>query len=381
MQHWHEPLTPEVASDALEQFEQNFEMATHISVEFIELYPETMRKHVETVTAGFRQREATKMPRGTPFTCEQLVELDDSLRGLISDFVGVLEAHTGCTSPAEELIWGLVLQHGMGIGITPDSLRRDLEEFTGNFESAIDNARRMVRRYPIEVLGKDCGYEPDQITALKAGHDRDQQQEAFELQTAREGLRRYPSLLVKAKMPEPWRSVIGSHSTKPPQRRNSGVAMTKNESRNWGATPTGYITRGTRNRFDFSGLSDYGYERIFVISCFPCSSHIRGMIAQNFARIDYLLDLALESLRQLIRIFEVKEVFPNGIFQRLVPQGKQRPIDIREASLEVEDVVEVEIMRQRGVERPPLVPEFRFNSRLFRSCGDLRLGYRRTRLP
>jgi hypothetical protein len=148
------------------------------------------------------------MPQRTPLTCEQLVELDEHSRGLISDFVGVLEAHSGCTSPIEELIWGLVLGHAMGVAITPESLRDDVQTFADNFERAIEDARRLVRRYPIQILGKDCGYEPDQIKALKEGHDGDLLQEAFELETAREGFRKYPSLVASAKMPEPWRAAL-----------------------------------------------------------------------------------------------------------------------------------------------------------------------------
>jgi hypothetical protein len=66
----------------------------------------------------------------------------------------------------------------------------------------------MVRRYPMQVLGKDCGYEHDQIKYLKEDNDGDDEQEAFELQTARIALRRYPSILVCTKMPEPWRSAL-----------------------------------------------------------------------------------------------------------------------------------------------------------------------------
>ncbi len=143
-----------------------------------------------------------------PFTCEQLLELNETHRKYISDFAAVLETFTGCTSPAEELITTLVAAQAQGVSITPASLKGDVETFVENFEDAIEIARRMVRRYPIEVLGKGCGYEPDQIKALKEGHSGDVQEEAFELKAARDGLRRYPSLLVSAKMPEPWRSAL-----------------------------------------------------------------------------------------------------------------------------------------------------------------------------
>jgi hypothetical protein len=93
-------------------------------------------------------------------------------------------------------------------GITPDLLKDEVEELADDFERAIEVAKALVRKYPAEVLGVDCGYLNDQIAVLKEGHRGDEQQEALDLETAREGLRKYPSLLVTAKVPEPWRAVL-----------------------------------------------------------------------------------------------------------------------------------------------------------------------------
>jgi hypothetical protein len=167
----------------------------------------------EVSVQGAAPKKKTTTPTSQQSTaqrlCARLVELDETSIKCVSDFIGVLDNWTGSSSPAEQLLWDLVQQHSAGIiPITPESLQGDLKEFTENFELAIENARRLVRRYPIEILGNDCGYEPDQIAALQEGRRGDEQQEAITLEEAREALRKYPSLLVTAKVPEPWRSVI-----------------------------------------------------------------------------------------------------------------------------------------------------------------------------
>ena len=67
---------------------------------------------------------------------------------------------------------------------------------------------------------------------------------------------------------------------------------------------------------------------------------------------------ALEFRREFVRIFEVEEVLPRGLFETQSPQVEQRLIDIDESPLAVEDVGEVGDVREGGFEQahPPLQP-------------------------
>ena len=88
------------------------------------------------------------MPQRTPFTCEQLLELDETNREYLSEFAAVLGAFTGCTSPAEALIINLVSRQADddSCGITPESLKHATEEFATDFELGNSLLRDISRR-------------------------------------------------------------------------------------------------------------------------------------------------------------------------------------------------------------------------------------------
>lgn len=64
----------------------------------------------------------------------------------LSGFLGILEQHSGCTSPAEEFIIHLVLIHTME-GLRPDMVEHSLEEFRENFDSMLKESGQFHRRY------------------------------------------------------------------------------------------------------------------------------------------------------------------------------------------------------------------------------------------
>jgi hypothetical protein len=53
------------------------------------------------------------------------------------------------------------------------------------------------------------------------------------------------------------------------------------------------------------------------------------------------LNLPLELRREFVRVPEVEEVLPYGLAERQPPQVEQRPVDVDEPPLAVEDVGEV----------------------------------------
>src|ERR1039457_6822693 len=66
----------------------------------------------------------------------------------ISDLnADIVDAETGCNTPAEEFITGLVDQH-YSDGLTPEDVSQDMEQFRENFDSMVRDAKRIVARYP-----------------------------------------------------------------------------------------------------------------------------------------------------------------------------------------------------------------------------------------
>ncbi|MDP9054622.1 MAG: hypothetical protein M3N93_10025 [Acidobacteriota bacterium] len=143
-----------------------------------------------------------------PLTCEQLVALSETDRIYMAEFATILENFSGCTSPAEEFIVNLVSAHAYGNFLTPDDASDELKDFRRSFDTAIAAARDLLQKHPGEVIGADrCGGWNAQVAVLKAD-ERDEQQEAFQLEMARRAIRKYPSLLLADEMPQPWKGIM-----------------------------------------------------------------------------------------------------------------------------------------------------------------------------
>ncbi len=83
---------------------------------------------------------------------------DDDLR---ETFERVLREHQGIQTPAEELIYALVMKYRWLNGsITPDLVDKLAAEFKMNFDDLIEEARRTLGLYPELVAGpKDSAEE------------------------------------------------------------------------------------------------------------------------------------------------------------------------------------------------------------------------------
>ena len=65
----------------------------------------------------------------------------------VARYADIVDAETGCNTPAEEFITGLVDQH-YSDGLTPEDVSQDMEQFRENFDSMVRDAKRIVARYP-----------------------------------------------------------------------------------------------------------------------------------------------------------------------------------------------------------------------------------------
>ncbi len=75
-------------------------------------------------------------------------------------FLPIMEEYTGSTSPAEEFIIQLALDHAIHGGITPDEVEEDVAEFRRIFESYAGTVASFARHYPQLVAPKTTS--PDQ---------------------------------------------------------------------------------------------------------------------------------------------------------------------------------------------------------------------------
>ena len=68
----------------------------------------------------------------------------------VARYADIVDAETGCNTPAEEFITGLVDQH-YSDGLTPDDVGHDMEQFRVNFDDMVRDARAFTARYPEAV--------------------------------------------------------------------------------------------------------------------------------------------------------------------------------------------------------------------------------------
>jgi hypothetical protein len=72
----------------------------------------------------------------------------------IGECIEVIENNLGTTTPAENLILDLLLDHAL-VGLEPQKAAERVEEFRENFDDAIEAARRLMSRYPKEFAIQD----------------------------------------------------------------------------------------------------------------------------------------------------------------------------------------------------------------------------------
>lgn len=118
---------------------------------------EEYQRALEIISAVDREKlkqEKTDWGTGAellnPLTVEQLLATDNLLyRSYLAMFARILEAERGCDTPVEEFITQLVMSYGYGHAITPDTVIAEVDgAFRTNFDSAIEIARMMMKKYP-----------------------------------------------------------------------------------------------------------------------------------------------------------------------------------------------------------------------------------------
>ena len=107
---------------------------------------------------GLREAVAKAAPVAASGTDgNRAVEITVRVLGCQVDYLRTLEtilkANRGCASPIEEFITSLLHRYRHSNGaLTPDDVKRQLEEFEENFELALGDARMMNARYA-DLLG------------------------------------------------------------------------------------------------------------------------------------------------------------------------------------------------------------------------------------
>ncbi len=77
-----------------------------------------------------------------------IVNLDDNERSYLAVAQDLYRGHSGCTTPFNEFIRGLLLSVEMGRWPTPDDVAHELETFRDNFESAKSDMAAFTQAYP-----------------------------------------------------------------------------------------------------------------------------------------------------------------------------------------------------------------------------------------
>jgi hypothetical protein len=95
-------------------------------------------------------------------------EPSETNQQLIAVFSEILQNWQGDNTPAEELIWDLLVAYEArtqkGRGLTLQDVQWAYDSFYENFEAAIETAQRMLKLYPDLVCPK-----PQKATLLPAG--------------------------------------------------------------------------------------------------------------------------------------------------------------------------------------------------------------------
>lgn len=100
-------------------------------------------------------RPGTSGQRALSTLSEIPQDLSEGDLELLATFAKVLSRNTGCTTPAEKFVWGVVLAYqvrdGQGRGMTPKDIETAVEDFQEDFEDLIETTAFLGPRYANEI--------------------------------------------------------------------------------------------------------------------------------------------------------------------------------------------------------------------------------------
>ena len=97
--------------------------------------------------------------------------------------------------------------------------------------------------------------------------------------------------------------------------------------------------------------ADHGDEDVLVMAGAQVARE-GSLVPHRRPTVDDLADLPLQAGRQVVGIIQVEEILADGLFEGLLPEIEDRPIDVGEPAGEVERVDEIGGVRQGRVEDP-----------------------------
>src|SRR5262249_15769167 len=118
----------------------------------------------------------------------------------------------------------------------------------------------------------------------------------------------------------------------------------------FGALALADLTGRARDDLDVALLVQHRTEDVVVVAKFPGGTGVRGFVAKGFTRVEHLLNLTMEALRQIFWIPEVVEILPYGILKFEAPQVEQSLVDVQKSAFTIEQIHEIGDGGQGGVE-------------------------------
>ena len=118
------------------------------------------------------QRETLRV-RFLAMILKAIAEMDIHSLQSVAQLTDMVENEQGCSTPAENLVHGLVATHYLYGGITPETVARELDPentdgFRLNFDEAVDVTRRFSATYPELINGRQGEPKPDPISHTAA---------------------------------------------------------------------------------------------------------------------------------------------------------------------------------------------------------------------
>ncbi len=92
---------------------------------------------------------------------------------------------------------------------------------------------------------------------------------------------------------------------------------------------------------DLAGGCRHRNEDVLVVRRFAAGSGEGSLASNRLLRVDHLLDLRLQTLRKIRRVFEIGKILPEHVLERPLPEIEQRPIHVSEAPGEIQCVRKV----------------------------------------
>ena len=119
----------------------------------------------------------------------------------------------------------------------------------------------------------------------------------------------------------------------------------------------GDVAGGTSDDLDVTAAVENRAKNIFVVACDSRGAGVGRFVGQPLLGVKNLLNLCLQALGQVGRIFQFVKILADGFFQFQAPQIEQGLIHETETALAIENISEIGNRGQRDIEDVRLAVE------------------------